>query len=78
MGFKRLLRLCGDPGIESARMGTNHVLLEIPKESQHALFGLAFATLLVLIVIPALLNVHESVAHWWNRDAVAPLADAAE
>jgi predicted RND superfamily exporter protein len=29
-------------------------------------FGLMFATVLVLIVIPALLSVHESIADWFK------------
>ena len=36
-------------------------------------FGLAFATLLVLLVVPALLTVHESVATRWERPAAPPL-----
>ena len=39
-------------------------------------FGLAFATFLVLLLVPALLTVHESVATRWERPAaqVAPAA----
>ena len=36
-------------------------------------FGLAFATFLVLLLVPALLTVHESVATRWERPAAPPL-----
>ena len=35
-------------------------------------FGLAFATLLVLLLVPALLTVHESVATRWEKPAPEP------
>ncbi|MEM7404855.1 MAG: efflux RND transporter permease subunit [Pseudomonadota bacterium] len=43
-------------------------------------FGLGFATLLVLVVIPALLYVHESCAAWWQnlRQPQSPSVEAAE
>ena len=36
-------------------------------------FGLAFATFLVLLLVPALLTVHESVATRWEQPAAPPL-----
>ena len=39
-------------------------------------FGLAFATSLVLLLVPALLTVHESVATRWERPAARPLPAA--
>ena len=36
-------------------------------------FGLAFATFLVLLLVPALLTVHESVATRWERPTAPPL-----
>ena len=35
-------------------------------------FGLAFATLLVLLLVPALLTLHETVAARWERPATGP------
>ncbi len=31
-------------------------------------FGLAYATLLILLVIPAMLSIYEDVADWWQKD----------
>ncbi len=62
--------------------GLTPLLFETSRQAQFLIpmavsiaFGLAFATLLILLVIPAMLSIYEDVANWWQQDEteVAPL-----
>ncbi len=66
--------------------GLSPLLLETSFQAQFLIpmatsiaFGLAFATVLVLLVIPALLSVHESAHHrlrgWWRRSGLARVGE---
>jgi multidrug efflux pump subunit AcrB len=66
--------------------GLSPLLLETSFQAQFLIpmatsiaFGLAFATVLVLLVIPALLSVHESAHHrlrgWWGRSGLARVGE---
>ena len=55
--------------------GLTPLLFETSRQAQFLIpmavsiaFGLAFATLLILLVIPAMLSVYEDIAEWWLAD----------
>ena len=55
--------------------GLTPLLFETSRQAQFLIpmavsiaFGLAFATLLILLVIPAMLSIYEQVAYWWQLD----------
>lgn len=55
--------------------GLTPLLFETSRQAQFLIpmavsiaFGLAFATLLILLVIPAMLSIYEDVAEWWLQD----------
>ncbi len=55
--------------------GLTPLLFETSRQAQFLIpmavsiaFGLAFATLLILLVIPAMLSIYEDVAHWYQHD----------
>ena len=55
--------------------GLTPLLFETSRQAQFLIpmavsiaFGLAFATLLILLVIPAMLSIYEQVAYWWQQD----------
>ncbi len=55
--------------------GLTPLLFETSRQAQFLIpmavsiaFGLAFATILILLVIPAMLSIYEQVAYWWQQD----------
>ncbi len=55
--------------------GLTPLLFETSRQAQFLIpmavsiaFGLAFATLQILLVIPAMLSIYEDVADWWQKD----------
>ncbi len=57
--------------------GLTPLLFETSRQAQFLIpmavsiaFGLAFATVLILLVIPAMLSIYEDVAEWWLQDDV--------
>ncbi len=55
--------------------GLTPLLFETSRQAQFLIpmavsiaFGLAFATLLILLVVPAMLSIYEDVAQWWSLD----------
>jgi multidrug efflux pump subunit AcrB len=55
--------------------GLTPLLFETSRQAQFLIpmavsiaFGLAFATLLILLVVPAMLSIYEQVAQWWQQD----------
>ena len=55
--------------------GLTPLLFETSRQAQFLIpmavsiaFGLAFATLLILLVIPAMLSIYEQVNQWWHQD----------
>ena len=55
--------------------GLTPLLFETSRQAQFLIpmavsiaFGLAFATLLILLVVPALLSIYEDIAEWWSAD----------
>ena len=59
--------------------GLTPLLFETSRQAQFLIpmavsiaFGLAFATMLILLVIPAMLSIYEDIAHWWSADDTQP------
>ncbi len=55
--------------------GLTPLLFETSRQAQFLIpmavsiaFGLAFATILILLVIPSMLSIYEQVADWWQQD----------
>jgi len=58
--------------------GLTPLLFETSRQAQFLIpmavsiaFGLAYATLLILLVIPAMLSIYEDIAQWWQADEAA-------
>ncbi|MDH5352909.1 MAG: efflux RND transporter permease subunit [Gammaproteobacteria bacterium] len=57
--------------------GLTPLLFETSRQAQFLIpmavsiaFGLAFATVLILLVIPAMLSIYEDIAQWWLQDDI--------
>ena len=62
--------------------GLTPLLFETSRQAQFLIpmavsiaFGLAFATLLILLVIPAMLSIYEDIAQWWSAGEQASTPD---
>lgn len=62
--------------------GLTPLLFETSRQAQFLIpmavsiaFGLAFATMLILLVIPAMLSIYEDIAEWWSADDMQSAPD---
>ena len=63
--------------------GLTPLLFETSRQAQFLIpmavsiaFGLAFATALILLVIPAMLSIYEDISHWLTGDTTGAIAES--